>query len=357
MLTQNQSYFSSHPRRFIPFPVESSCWRRQNVETGATGNIWYSCYSRSQPSSSSPEITGFGDRLVDCGSKRSLLKPLKVDNDFNCVGRSSTMSSFSSRPDLRADLHSCSPLDQNLYYHHQPSTPQRSVDRTERARSTPTSITSSFDDDCDLITAVPSHQCIGRLPVGSQSDFTAVDWRSIDMATSRAIARRNERERNRVRTINQTFARLRQHLPPSAAAAVTSSVTSMTKSEVDGNKTTDGHGSIVSKSVVKPAAGSGGSVVRPPVVRSKKLSKVQILRAAIEYIARLQKALQQQQQSVTASEAHNNDVYNSSSEGGRMLRRNRQRQQEADGDDEATFSMSNKDDFETVSQNGKCYHI
>jgi len=34
------------------------------------------------------------------------------------------------------------------------------------------------------------------------------------------IARRNERERNRVKTINQTFARLRQHLPSSAAASV-----------------------------------------------------------------------------------------------------------------------------------------
>ena len=72
------------------------------------------------------------------------------------------------------------------------------------------------------------------------------------------IARRNERERNRVRTINQTFARLRQHLPSSAAA-----------------------------SVVKPAAHSGASTV----AKAKKLSKVQILRAAIHYIGQLQQLL------------------------------------------------------------------
>ena len=38
-----------------------------------------------------------------------------------------------------------------------------------------------------------------------------------DVISGAVIARRNERERNRVKTINQTFARLRQHLPSSAA--------------------------------------------------------------------------------------------------------------------------------------------
>ena len=69
------------------------------------------------------------------------------------------------------------------------------------------------------------------------------------------IARRNERERNRVKTINQTFARLRQHLPVSAAASAV-------------------------KSSVAPNAG-----------RAKKLSKVQILRAATHYIAQLRQLL------------------------------------------------------------------
>lgn len=57
------------------------------------------------------------------------------------------------------------------------------------------------------------------------------------------IARRNERERNRVKTINQTFAKLRHHLP----------------------------------------SGTG---------RRRKLSKVQILRLAIQYIHQLQKVLE-----------------------------------------------------------------
>ncbi|KAK2155503.1 hypothetical protein LSH36_238g03100 [Paralvinella palmiformis] len=60
------------------------------------------------------------------------------------------------------------------------------------------------------------------------------------------IARRNERERNRVKTINSTFAKLRQHLPCST--------------------------------------------------RNKKLSKVQILRSAIQYINQLQHILDAQQE-------------------------------------------------------------
>jgi len=78
---------------------------------------------------------------------------------------------------------------------------------------------------------------------------------SAALQSEAVIARRNERERNRVRTINQTFARLRQHLPSSAAASVT-----------------------------RPATQHGST-------KAKKLSKVQILRAAIHYIGQLQQLL------------------------------------------------------------------
>ena len=90
------------------------------------------------------------------------------------------------------------------------------------------------------------------------------------IATGEVIARRNERERNRVKTINQTFARLRQHLPSSAAASV-----------IRHTVTCD----APSPSPANAAAASAG------VTKSKKLSKVQILRAAIHYIGQLQHML------------------------------------------------------------------
>jgi achaete-scute complex protein len=64
-----------------------------------------------------------------------------------------------------------------------------------------------------------------------------------------SIARRNERERNRVKTINSTFSKLRAHLPCSSSS------------------------------------------------KSKKLSKVQILRAAIQYINQLANILEAQDSS------------------------------------------------------------
>nr|SPI37854.1 ASH [Limnoporus dissortis] len=69
-----------------------------------------------------------------------------------------------------------------------------------------------------------------------------------------SVARRNARERNRVKQVNNGFATLRSHIPVSVAAALGAST-----------------------------AGTGGSRTA-----SKKLSKVETLRLAVEYIRSLQ---------------------------------------------------------------------
>jgi achaete-scute complex protein len=74
-----------------------------------------------------------------------------------------------------------------------------------------------------------------------------------------SVARRNARERNRVKQVNNGFATLRSHIPLSVAAALSSSA---------------GSGS---------ASGGRGA--------SKKLSKVETLRMAVEYIRSLQQLL------------------------------------------------------------------
>ncbi|XP_011501499.1 PREDICTED: achaete-scute complex protein T5 [Ceratosolen solmsi marchali] len=73
-----------------------------------------------------------------------------------------------------------------------------------------------------------------------------------------SVARRNARERNRVKQVNNGFATLRQHIPQTLAQAL-------------GNNTAGTHG----------GARAG----------SKKLSKVETLRMAVEYIRNLQQLL------------------------------------------------------------------
>ncbi|XP_048511173.1 achaete-scute complex protein T3-like [Athalia rosae] len=75
-----------------------------------------------------------------------------------------------------------------------------------------------------------------------------------------SVARRNARERNRVKQVNNGFATLRQHIPQSVAQAL------------GGN-----------------TAGTGGS----SRAGSKKLSKVETLRMAVEYIRSLQRLLEE----------------------------------------------------------------
>lgn len=80
-----------------------------------------------------------------------------------------------------------------------------------------------------------------------------------------SVARRNARERNRVKQVNNGFATLRQHIPPSVAAAFAPQ---------------------------GPSTGRGAS---------KKLSKVETLRLAVEYIRSLKQMI----------EDHENDGGNS----------------------------------------------
>ncbi|KAK0080544.1 hypothetical protein PV326_008113 [Microctonus aethiopoides] len=85
-----------------------------------------------------------------------------------------------------------------------------------------------------------------------------------------SVARRNARERNRVKQVNNGFATLRQHIPQSVAQAL-------------GGNTAGTHG------------GSRAG--------SKKLSKVETLRMAVEYIRSLQRLLDDNDNSDSGSNA------------------------------------------------------
>ncbi|KAF2895032.1 hypothetical protein ILUMI_11142 [Ignelater luminosus] len=90
-----------------------------------------------------------------------------------------------------------------------------------------------------------------------------------------SVARRNARERNRVKQVNNGFAALRQHIPTNVLAAF-------------GTPETSGNG-------------RGGS---------KKLSKVETLRVAVEYIKSLQRMLEEHEAEVTSKNIINAVVDN-----------------------------------------------
>lgn len=87
-----------------------------------------------------------------------------------------------------------------------------------------------------------------------------------------SVARRNARERNRVKQVNNGFANLRQHIPPNVAAALSP------------QGATQGRGA------------------------SKKLSKVETLRLAVEYIRYLQQMIDEHENEINDhSMSHNNN--------------------------------------------------
>lgn len=99
-----------------------------------------------------------------------------------------------------------------------------------------------------------------------------------------SVARRNARERNRVKQVNNGFATLRSHIPPSVAQAL--SPTGSTSSQA-----------------------SRGA--------SKKLSKVETLRLAVEYIRCLQQMIDDHESdmgnsSLTSDQINDNRYYTSS---------------------------------------------
>lgn len=96
----------------------------------------------------------------------------------------------------------------------------------------------------------PCKRKLGYLP-GQQLQFNGSG------AQPASVARRNARERNRVKQVNNGFATLRSHIPPAVAAAICSE---------------------------KPASRSSAA--------SKKLSKVETLKMAVEYIRSLQQLLE-----------------------------------------------------------------
>lgn len=91
-----------------------------------------------------------------------------------------------------------------------------------------------------------------------------------------SVARRNARERNRVKQVNNGFATLRSHIPVSVAAALSSSAGS--------------------------GGGSGGRGT------SKKLSKVETLRMAVEYIRSLQQLLDDHAAETSSTTSSTNEM-------------------------------------------------
>lgn len=98
-----------------------------------------------------------------------------------------------------------------------------------------------------------------------------------------SVARRNARERNRVKQVNNGFATLRQHIPQTVAQALGSST----------------------------AGTHGGSRAG-----SKKLSKVETLRMAVEYIRSLQRLLEEHDGNSESSGSPTSSTSSNSSENG-----------------------------------------
>ncbi|CAB0030570.1 unnamed protein product [Trichogramma brassicae] len=95
-----------------------------------------------------------------------------------------------------------------------------------------------------------------------------------------SVARRNARERNRVKQVNNGFATLRQHIPDTLASYYASSA----------NAGNNGGGN-----------GSGSSSASGSKSNSKKLSKVEILRIALKYIETMKSLIDEHDAEILSS--------------------------------------------------------
>ncbi|XP_068082444.1 achaete-scute complex protein T8-like [Anabrus simplex] len=129
-----------------------------------------------------------------------------------------------------------------------------------------------------------------------------------------AVARRNARERNRVKQVNNGFATLRQHIPLSISSAYTS--------QSDAN---------------------GGRNV------SKKLSKVETLRMAVDYIRSLQQLLEESDGNNTSnSSIESATSYSSSTQTNSQQQHTHSAYEDDNGRDSPTILLDDDDDSSLI---------
>jgi len=160
--------------------------------------------------------------------------------------------------------HQSSHLLPSPLHHHQPATATKTVlVQQKRVPAPPSSLSTDNNRSSTILdmSTAPSNatdtlKCKRRI---NFSHSTHLTYSGMPGHQPASVARRNARERNRVKQVNNGFATLRSHIPLSVAAALSTS-----------------------------AGAGGGSGGRGA---SKKLSKVETLRMAVEYIRSLQQLL------------------------------------------------------------------
>lgn len=143
---------------------------------------------------------------------------------------------------------------------------------------------SPAQNNCVIVSQASTKSVIHKRPLAPAPERSSVLVTNSDLRCKRkiqfnpygappqqpaSVARRNARERNRVKQVNNGFATLRQHIPASVSAALS-------------------------------PQGSSGSSSGSGRGQNKKLSKVETLRLAVEYIRSLQQMI----------DDHENDMSN-----------------------------------------------